>query len=207
MFDDLDTDRRPLVLVWEVTQACELACRHCRADAKPARHPDELTTEEGKRLLREAAEFGDGQLVVLSGGDPLAREDLPELVRYGTDLGNRMTVTPSGTRSLAPDRVRELADAGMCRMALSLDGASAESHDAFRGEASFADTVAAAEAARDAGVPSRSTRRSVRRRWRSSRRSATASASWRPCSGPSSSSFPSGAGGSSTPSPRSARRP
>ncbi|OYR53643.1 radical SAM protein [Halorubrum halodurans] len=153
MFDDFDADRRPLVLVWEVTQACELACRHCRADAKPARHPDELTTEEGKRLLREAAEFGDGQLVVLSGGDPLAREDLPELVRYGTDLGNRMTVTPSGTRSLAPDRVRELADAGMCRMALSLDGASAESHDAFRGEASFADTLAAAEAAREAGVP------------------------------------------------------
>ncbi|MFC5134508.1 MULTISPECIES: radical SAM protein [Haloferacaceae] len=153
MFDDLDTDRRPLVLVWEVTQACELACRHCRADARPARDPDELTTEEGKRLLREAADFGDGQLVVLSGGDPLAREDLLELVEYGTDLGNRMTVTPSGTRSLTPDRVRELADAGVRRMALSLDGATVGSHDAFRGEASFADTVAAAEAARDAGLP------------------------------------------------------
>ncbi|GAA0517184.1 radical SAM additional 4Fe4S-binding SPASM domain-containing protein [Halorubrum aquaticum] len=153
MFDDLDTDRRPLVLVWEVTQACELACRHCRADAKPARHPDELTTAEGKRLLREAAEFGDGQLVVLSGGDPLAREDLLELVEYGAERGNRMTITPSGTRSLTPERVRGLADAGVRRMALSLDGATRESHDAFRGEASFADTLTAAEAARDAGLP------------------------------------------------------
>lgn len=58
MFDNLDTDRRPLVLIWEVTQACGLACRHCRADAKPARHPDELSTEEGKRLLNDAATFG-----------------------------------------------------------------------------------------------------------------------------------------------------
>ncbi len=153
MFDDVDTDRRPLVLVWEVTQACELACRHCRADANPARHPDELSTAEGKRLLREAAAFGDGQLVVLSGGDPLARDDLLELIAYGDDLGNRMTVTPSGTRSLTPDRVRELADADVRRLALSLDGATEGSHDAFRGEASFADTIAAAEVAADAGLP------------------------------------------------------
>ncbi|GAA0721094.1 radical SAM protein with 4Fe4S-binding SPASM domain [Halorubrum trapanicum] len=153
MFDDLDTDRRPLVLVWEVTQACGLACRHCRADAQPRRHPDELTTAEGKRLLADAAEFGDGQLVVLSGGDPLARDDLTELVAHGDDLGLRMTITPSGTRSLTPERVRDLGDAGIARMALSLDGSTRERHDAFRGEESFDDTVAAARAARDAGIP------------------------------------------------------
>lgn len=153
MFSDLDVDERPLVLIWEVTQACGLACRHCRADAKPARHPDELTTAEGKALLDDAAEFGDGQLVVLSGGDPLAREDLTELIAYGDDSGLRMTITPSGTASLTPERVHELADAGIARMAVSLDGATKESHDSFRGEESFADTVAAAEAARDAGVP------------------------------------------------------
>jgi radical SAM protein with 4Fe4S-binding SPASM domain len=153
MFDDLDTNRRPLVLVWEVTQACGLACRHCRADARPRRHPDELTTAEGKRLLEDAAGFGDGQLVVLSGGDPLARDDLTELVAHGDDLGLRMTITPSGTRSLTPERVREVADAGIARMALSLDGSTRERHDAFRGEESFADTVAAARAARDAGIP------------------------------------------------------
>ncbi|GAB3412822.1 radical SAM protein [Haloparvum alkalitolerans] len=153
MFDDLDTDRRPLVLIWEVTQACELACRHCRADAQPARHPDELTTAKGKRLLADAADFGDGQLVVLSGGDPLAREDLFELIRYGDEQGLRMTITPSGTRSLTPERVRDLADAGVRRMALSLDGASATTHDAFRGEESFEDTLDAAAAAREAGLP------------------------------------------------------
>ncbi|TKX80734.1 radical SAM protein [Halorubrum sp. SD626R] len=153
MLDDFDADRRPLVLIWEVTQACGLACRHCRADAKPKRHPDELTTAEGKRLLDDAAAFGDGQLVVLSGGDPLAREDLTELVAYGDGLGHRMTITPSGTASLTPDRVAALADAGIRRMALSLDGATRERHDRFRGEESFADTLTAARAAREAGIP------------------------------------------------------
>jgi len=153
MFDDLDTDRRPLVLIWEVTQACGLACRHCRADAKPSRHPDELTTAEGKRLLDDAAAFGDGQLVVLSGGDPLARDDLLELVSYGDDRGLRMTITPSGTRSLTPDRVEALADAGVRRMALSLDGATRDIHDRFRGEESFESTLEAAEAASDAALP------------------------------------------------------
>ncbi|ELK55666.1 TIGR04053 family radical SAM/SPASM domain-containing protein [Haloferax sp. Atlit-47N] len=150
----IDTSRRPFVLIWEVTQACDLACDHCRADATPARHPDELTTAEGKRLLDQAREFGPGQLVVLSGGDPLARSDLAELVEYGTDLGLRMTLTPSGTSSLTPETVADLVDAGVRRMALSLDGATAASHDAFRGEdGSFDQTVAAARAAREAGLP------------------------------------------------------
>ena len=150
----IDTDRRPFVLVWEVTQACDLACDHCRADAQPARHPDELTTAEGKRLLDSASSFGDGQLVVLSGGDPLARSDLLELVEYGTERGLRMTLTPSGTASLTPDIIDDLADAGIRRLALSLDGASAAAHDDFRGESgSFEQTVEAARAARDAGIP------------------------------------------------------
>ncbi|MEM4782495.1 MAG: radical SAM protein, partial [Halalkalicoccus sp.] len=150
---DLDTAERPLVLIWEVTQACALACDHCRADAHPERHPEELTTAEGKALLEDARGFGEGQLVVLSGGDPLTRDDLLELIEYGDALGLRMTITPSGTRSLTEERIDELADAGIRRMALSLDGASAASHDAFRGEESFAETVAAADAARDRGLP------------------------------------------------------
>ncbi|SNZ03850.1 radical SAM protein, BA_1875 family [Natronoarchaeum philippinense] len=150
----VDTDRRPLVLIWELTQACELACDHCRADAVPDRHPDELTTEEGKRLLDQTAEFDENQLVVFSGGDPLKRDDLVELVDYGTDLGLNVSLTPSGTRSLTRDRLADLADAGLKRMALSLDGGSAASHDAFRGEAgSFEETIEAAEHARDLGVP------------------------------------------------------
>jgi radical SAM protein with 4Fe4S-binding SPASM domain len=150
----LDLDEQPLVLIWEVTQACELACKHCRADAQPRRHPDELSTVEGKALLDQAREFGDGQLVVLSGGDPLAREDLPELIDYGTEQGLRMTLTPSGTNSLTRDRLAELDDAGLRRLALSVDGGDSESHDTFRGESgSFEATMAAAEAARDLDIP------------------------------------------------------
>ena len=150
----LDTDRRPFVLVWELTQACELACKHCRADARPERHPDELTTAEGKALLDDAATFADGQLVVLSGGDPLARPDAVELVEHGVETGLRMTMTPSGTASLTADRVRALADAGLRRMALSVDGGSPATHDEFRGEpGSFRSTMAAARRAREAGLP------------------------------------------------------
>lgn len=151
---DIDTTRRPFVLIWEVTQACELACKHCRADAQQRRHPDELTTAEGKRLLDEARRFGEGQLVVLSGGDPLAREDTVDLVDYGTDIGLRMTLTPSGTTSLTAERIDDLADAGLRRVALSIDGASATAHDEFRGErGSFDETLRAAEAIRSAGLP------------------------------------------------------
>jgi len=151
---NIDTTRRPFVLIWEVTQACELACKHCRADAQPRRHPEELTTEAGKQLLRDARAFGEGQLVVLSGGDPLARDDTLDLIEYGTDIGLRMTLTPSGTGSLSSDRIEALADAGLRRLALSVDGGSAATHDAFRQEqGSFDQTLRAAEAAQSAGLP------------------------------------------------------
>lgn len=154
MLPTVDTDDRPFVLIWELTQACDLACDHCRADAKPERHPDELTTREGKRLLDQAREFGENQLVVLSGGDPVKRPDLVELVEYGTDAGLNVTLTPSGTTSLTRETIADLADAGLRRMALSLDGATPEAHDAFRGEeGSFEETVAAAEHARELGIP------------------------------------------------------
>jgi MoaA/NifB/PqqE/SkfB family radical SAM enzyme len=99
-------------------------------------------------------EFGKNQLVVFSGGDPLKRDDAVELVEYGTDVGLHVTMTPSGTASLSPDAVTDLADAGLRRMALSIDGASAARHDAFRGEAgSFEETMRAAQAARGVGLP------------------------------------------------------
>ena len=150
----VDTTERPVVLIWELTQACELACKHCRADATPNRHPEELTTTEGKQLLDSARTFSDNQLVVLSGGDPLARDDVKDLVAYGTDIGLRMTLTPSGTSSLTPSRVQALADAGLRRLAVSIDGGSAATHDAFRGESgSFEQTREAITAAKAAGLP------------------------------------------------------
>lgn len=116
---EIDTTQRPFVLIWELTQACELACKHCRADAEPHRHPDELTTDEGRQLIKGARRFGEGQLGVLSGGDPLARDDTTELVDYGADIGLRMTLTPSGTTSLTSGRIQELADAGLRRMGIT----------------------------------------------------------------------------------------
>ncbi len=149
-----DLTERPRVLIWEVTQACDLECEHCRADAIPERDPRELSTEEAENLLDEARSFGEGQLVVLSGGDPLKRPDVEHLVRYGTDLGLRMTMTPSGTHNLGSSAIEELSDAGLQRMALSIDGGSAEAHDGFRGEpGSFQETMEAAEHAQEAGIP------------------------------------------------------
>jgi MoaA/NifB/PqqE/SkfB family radical SAM enzyme len=150
----VDTDERPFVLIWELTQACDLTCEHCRADAQPDRHPDELTTAEAETLLDQTREFGEGQLVVFFGGDPLKRDDAVDLVSYGTEIGLNVTMTPSGTASLDPDAVTELADAGLRRMALSIDGSNAARHDAFRGEAgSFEETMQAAQAAREADLP------------------------------------------------------
>jgi radical SAM protein with 4Fe4S-binding SPASM domain len=150
----VDTDERPLVLIWEVTQACDLTCEHCRADAQPGRHPEELTTDEGKALLDAASKFDDNQLVVLSGGDPCKRPDLVELVAYGADTGLHMSLTPSGTSSLTAETIDALDDAGLMRMALSIDGGDATSHDQFRGEdGSFEETMRAAEHAREADMP------------------------------------------------------
>jgi len=150
----VDRDERPLVFIWEVTQACDLACEHCRANAEPARHPDELTTAEGKALLEDVSEFGENQLVVLSGGDPCKRPDLTDLVAHGDDCGLSMSLTPSGTTSLTRETLDGLADAGLRRIALSLDGGDAAAHDRFRGEdGSFDETLRAAEQARDAGLP------------------------------------------------------
>ena len=77
---NVDFARAPFLVIWETTQACALACRHCRASARPWRDPLELTTEEGKSVISQTAEMGT-PLIVLSGGDPVNRPDLPELIR------------------------------------------------------------------------------------------------------------------------------
>ncbi|MDX1577893.1 MAG: radical SAM protein, partial [Gemmatimonadota bacterium] len=78
-----DFDRSPFLVIWETTQACDLACKHCRAEARPERHPDELTTDEAKRLLEDIRRFGR-LIFVFSGGDALKRSDIAELTRFGT---------------------------------------------------------------------------------------------------------------------------
>lgn len=125
-------DDSPFILFWETTKACDLVCKHCRACAVPDRDPRELTTEEGKRLLRDAHELGT-KLVVLTGGDPAKRPDLLELVRYGSELGLRVALTPSATPLVTRAWLRDLRDAGLARLAISIDGAPPSTHDRFRG--------------------------------------------------------------------------
>jgi radical SAM protein len=148
-----DFNQRPLVLVWEMTQACDLTCLHCRAEAQPLRHQGELTTAEARTLLEQVRELDPGVLV-LSGGDPMKRPDVYELVRYGCELGIRMAMTPSVTPLLTDEAIRRLAREGLSRIAFSLDGSCAEVHDSFRGVAgSFARTIEVMKVARSAGLP------------------------------------------------------
>ncbi len=149
----LDYRKTPFLIIWETTQACDLACKHCRASAQPEPHPSELTTGEGEGLLREAAAMGT-PIFILSGGDPLKRNDLFHLLRYGADLGLRMATIPAATERLTEDVVRRLKGAGCSQMALSLDFPTAELHDTFRGvPGSFAKTMQAVEWARQHGLP------------------------------------------------------
>jgi radical SAM protein len=146
-------DERPFLAIWEVTQACDLSCVHCRASAQPNRHPMELSTEEGKRLIDQIAAL-EVPVFVLTGGDPIKRPDLFELIAHARKVGVRVSLTPSATPLLTRDVVFRLKDAGLARMAVSMDGACAETHDAFRGmSGSFARTLDAVRWANEAGLP------------------------------------------------------
>ncbi|MEF8975848.1 MAG: radical SAM protein [Halapricum sp.] len=149
-----DFSKTPLIVTWEVTQACGLECDHCRAEAQPDRDPEELTTEEGKRLLEDVASFGHPPpILVFSGGDPLERPDLDELVDYASELGLPTAVTPAPTENLTREVVQRFDEAGIHRMALSLDGSDADSHDEFRGESgSYERVQRAAEWAEETGL-------------------------------------------------------
>jgi len=120
----------PRNVYWEMTIACDLACQHCRADANPERDPNELTTDEGKALMRSVKELGS--MLVLTGGDPLKRPDTLELIEYGRELQLRVAITPSTTPSLDEATVQRFADLGVAAMGVSLDGPTAELHDGFR---------------------------------------------------------------------------
>ncbi|HSM55907.1 MAG TPA: TIGR04053 family radical SAM/SPASM domain-containing protein [Candidatus Sulfomarinibacteraceae bacterium] len=152
--------RAPLLIYWESTRACDLACIHCRAMAVAQRNPRELRTDEVTGLLEQIARFGPPQRgldlphLIITGGDPLQRPDLIELIQYANMLNIRVSVTPAGTARLTAGVIAELKAAGTVGLGLSLDGPDEERHDAFRGEAgSFNWTVSAALAARRQGMP------------------------------------------------------
>lgn len=149
---DIDFDRSPFTVAWEITQACALACVHCRASAQPRRHPRELTTEEALSLVDQIAEIGNPILVV-TGGDPLMRRDVFSLIRHASQRELRVSLSPSATPLLTRANLQRAKDAGVVRLHLSLDGSTPEIHDAFRQlQGSFDRTIQGLQSARDIGL-------------------------------------------------------
>lgn len=146
-------DHSPMLVFYELTQACDLACRHCRACAQSRRDPAELSTDDSKRLIEQLTEFPDPPMLVLTGGDPLKRGDIFELVAYAVDRGLGVSITPSATPLVTREAIRRLREAGILRMAISIDGADAITHDTNRGVVgSFDRSLEILRDAQDLGV-------------------------------------------------------
>ena len=122
---------KPRLIFWELTKGCNLRCIHCRASATELSSPDDLSTETAKAIIDQIAEVSN-PILVLSGGEPLFRKDIFELARYGTEKGLRVALATNGTL-VTKGIARKIADAGVKRVAISLDGADAATHDTFRG--------------------------------------------------------------------------
>jgi len=144
--------RSPLVVIWEVTRACDLACVHCRAMAIPAREAGELTTDEGRALIRQVREFGR-PLFVLTGGDPLKRNDIHDLIAAAKQVGLPTHLSPSGTPLLTHAALLRARDSGLDGISISLDGSNERIHDTFRGvDGSFQWSLDGAAAATGLGL-------------------------------------------------------
>ena len=146
------TDRRQQrpVVVWNLTKQCNLYCEHCYAGADCDAAPGELSTAEGKALLDDLAEYGV-PVVLFSGGEPLVRDDLTDLVAYAADIGLRPVLSTNGTM-ITPEKARALRDAGLKYAGVSVDGMP-ERNDRFRGqEGAFDAAVRGIEACLDAGL-------------------------------------------------------
>lgn len=145
-----DFARSPLMFYYEVTLACDLVCKHCRASAQELADPNELSIDQAKALIEQAASFPRRPMVVLTGGDPLKRKDLFELIRHAVGRGIEVALTPSATPLATREAFQQARDAGVRRLGISLDGADSQTHDSFRGwEGSFARTLRMLQNARE----------------------------------------------------------
>lgn len=142
----------PRNVYWEMTIACDLECKHCRASAIPHRDPLELSTEEGRALIRDVKEMGS--MLILTGGDPMKRPDLFELMAYAREISLPLSITPSTTPTLTHDVVARFSELGVSAMGVSLDGPTPELHDAFRGvKGTFQRSADALKWAREFRIP------------------------------------------------------
>jgi radical SAM protein len=150
--DNYDFDDRPFLVFWEITRACALACSHCRAEAQSHRHPEELDSAQSLKLISQFAEWKPPMLI-LTGGDPLMRRDALDLVRVASESGLHVGLSPAATNRLVQADFGELKAAGVKRMSLSLDGATRETHDSFRGvQGTFERTMEAVRKAHAVGL-------------------------------------------------------
>ncbi len=148
----MDFDLTPLLVVWEVTQACDLACPECRSSVRNARDPSELTADQAFQLFEEVRQFGN-PLMVLTGGDPLQRPDLYDLIRCSVRAGLRTNITPSATPLLNAQAIDRFRECGISRMAISLDGPDAPTHDGLRrADGNYDRALFALRHARDIGL-------------------------------------------------------
>ncbi|HVT28893.1 MAG TPA: TIGR04053 family radical SAM/SPASM domain-containing protein [Lacipirellulaceae bacterium] len=145
--------RSPLLVFYEITQACDLVCNHCRACAQTNPRPDELSADESLRLIYQLSDFPSPPMLVLTGGDPLKRADIFSLIRHAVSRGLDVSITPSATPLVTTEAIRQLRDAGISRLAVSIDGADAPTHDATRGvQGSFERTLKVLEQAGAEGI-------------------------------------------------------
>ncbi len=149
-----DVDSRPFLILMELTIACDMACRHCRAESIHTPPTNELSTEEVMAIFDDLSRLGPPRpIVVLSGGDPLRREDLCELIGYATASGLTCAVSPAGTPLATKEMMNDIREAGAGTVSFSLDGATAKSHDSFRKvRGSFEATLAGAQNATEVGL-------------------------------------------------------
>ncbi|MDY0362310.1 MAG: 12,18-didecarboxysiroheme deacetylase [Desulforegulaceae bacterium] len=142
-------DKKPVV-VWNITRRCNLNCIHCYAQAKNEEFKDELTTEQGKKLLDDLADFGV-PVVLFSGGEPMMRKDLPILAEYAVSKGMRAVISTNGTL-ITEEKAKELKKIGLSYVGISLDGMK-EVNDKFRGlEGAYDMAIKGIENCKKAGI-------------------------------------------------------
>jgi AdoMet-dependent heme synthase len=152
MNHSVDTELPALRLVaWETTRNCNLSCVHCRASATLGPYRGELNTQAAYNLLDEIASVGN-PIIILTGGEPLLRHDIFDIASYGTDQGLRMVMAVNGTL-VTPQTASRMVASGIRRISVSLDGASAERHDTFRGvKGAFTGALEGIKNAKEAGL-------------------------------------------------------
>lgn len=146
------TKTNPRIVAWEITRRCELKCCHCRGAARDCDYADEFSTEECCKTIDSLAAFSK-PMIILTGGEPLMRDDIFEVARYAADSGCRVVLATCG-HLLTDDIAHTLKRSGVMAVSVSLDAASPEDHDAFRGiPGAYEKTVAALDPLKAAGIP------------------------------------------------------